>query len=195
MKTYLALLVVAWGSISYASTGRLRLTIPAREIQVKMAPASLSIQPVYLEQFGVAWSFDLLSSTQVVEIEVEKPTGIIEKLSFHHIFRANRLLGVSSSRTPAQKADRNAWGVVVHKAVSYPGDIKELEGAREYGEADLVAVKKEVQLALGSKVSSFTKKLSNAQSSNDSVVLSLPLGSDEAVIEYPSEEKPAINVP
>ena len=85
MKSYLALFMVAWGTISFAIEGRLRLTVPARELRVSYTKSTVSIQPVFLENFGVEWSFDLLAATQTAEIDVLRPAGVIEKLSFQQV--------------------------------------------------------------------------------------------------------------
>ncbi|MCB0416289.1 MAG: hypothetical protein H6617_06030 [Bdellovibrionaceae bacterium] len=189
MKSYLALFMVAWGTISFAIEGRLRLTVPARELRVSYTKSTVSIQPVFLENFGVEWSFDLLAATQTAEIDVLRPAGVIEKLSFQQVFRSNHLLGVSSSRTPAQKADRSAWGVFVRRAIAFPGDVKDLVGAKEYSEADLEKILKTASQSLSMKVSEFKKDLAKAKEADESVVLSLPLGTDEVVLEYPKGEK------
>ncbi|MCB0404836.1 MAG: hypothetical protein KDD51_08620 [Bdellovibrionales bacterium] len=191
MKTCLALVLVVCGTLSHASPARLRLTVPAREVQVSFDVPVVAIQPVYLANFGVEWGFDLLRATQVAEIEVHKPAGIIEKLSFHQVFTADRLLGVSSSRTPAQKAAREAWGVPIRNALTFPGDMNELKGAKEYGAVEVHNQTKVVVESVQQKVDLFKKRLAAAQDKSSLIVLSLPLGSDEVIVEYPASETKA----
>lgn len=174
---------VAWAS------GQLRITVPASAVTIEMAAPVVSIQPRRLPNVPPEWSFDFLNAGQMVQIEVLNPDASIEKFSFTQRLEVEEVLGASSSRSPSQKADRVAWGLFVNQLKVYQGDVLDLRGTGSYIGPDVKPVRERAEKRLVAERASFEKRLNQAKAKGGRVVLVLPLGSENAALEYPQDSK------